>query len=120
MMHEEICCTKHKWTSSVIISFILVRMLADCVGASKYCNISIALGLASEPMRCFHRIAASAYEMCQTQSPSLRIYAKEFVTLLVKSRQSNFNFGGIHFIKGTTLISLTFKHHMSDYFPTGL
>jgi hypothetical protein len=48
----------------VIISFTLVRMLADCVGASMYCNISIALGLALEPMRRFHCIVASAYGIC--------------------------------------------------------
>jgi hypothetical protein len=70
----------------VIISFTLVRMLADCVGAAKYCDISIVLGIALEPMRRLHRIVASAYGIYQTQSPSLRVYVKEFMTLLVKSK----------------------------------
>src|SRR6266481_1286450 len=41
-------------------------------------------------------------------------------TLLVKSRQSNFHFRGVHFIRGMTLTSLAFKHHLSDCVPTSL
>jgi hypothetical protein len=67
-------------TNRVIISFTLVRMLADCVGAAKYCDISIVLGITLEPMRRLHRIVASAYGIYQTQSPSLRVYVKEFMT----------------------------------------
>ena len=64
----------------VIISFTLVRMLADCVGSVKYCDISIVLGIVLEPMRRLQRIVASAYGIYQTQSPSLRVYVKEFMT----------------------------------------
>src|SRR5262245_23723779 len=48
-------------TNRVIISFTLVRMLADCVGASKYCNTSITPDITLEPRRRLHHIVASAY-----------------------------------------------------------
>ena len=68
-------------------------MLADCVGAAKYCDISIVLGIALEPMRRLHRIVASAYGIYQTQSPSLRVYVKEFMTGFVV-----FTHNAIHFV----------------------
>jgi hypothetical protein len=64
----------------VIISFTSVRMLADCVGASKCGNISTALGIALKPIRRLYRMVASSQRICQTQSSSLRIYVKEFMT----------------------------------------
>jgi hypothetical protein len=86
-----------RWTNRVIISFTVVRMLADCVGAAKYCDISIVLGIALEPMRRLHRIVASAYRIYQTQSPSLRVYVKEFMTLLVKSQVCRKQLGHVIF-----------------------
>jgi hypothetical protein len=67
-------------TNRDIISFTPVRILADCVEASKSWNINIPLYTASEPMKRLSRRVTCSNGIHQTQSPSLRIYVKEFMT----------------------------------------
>ena len=71
-------------TNRDIISFAPVRILADCVEASKSWNINIPLYTASEPMKRLSRRVTCSNGIHQTQSPSLRIYVKEFMTGFVK------------------------------------